>query len=456
MNLSRIPSLILSLSLSLLAACAPTDRGDELAGETGSIQVALTAAPLDAACLTIGVAGPRSTSKSVTLTPGQPTGFLIDKVPVGLVQVDGAAYAGACPVAAGASPVYLTEAPITVRVEPHAAAKVLLKLVRNGKLEVTVDFEAPPWVSTSTAPIDLAVFGDTPYGAVQIADMPNFLASLNNDPSIVGSVHLGDIKDGGSRCDTSYFQFVFDSFNSLKKPFLYTPGDNEWTDCHRFSNGTYAPLERLAVLRSMFYPTPGLTMGQSKRQVLSQSSITGFEPFVENQFWVEAGAAFALFHVVGSNNGLLPWYGDDPTHSHQDDPAARVGEVTARNAANLDWLDRTFAAARAYGTATVVLIMQADMWAGGASNGFNDTIQRIAQRTLAYGKPVLLIQGDSHVFKVDNPLANGDPGHGVTTPVPNLTRLVVQGSTTQTLTEWVKVHIDTSALPPFSWTRITH
>jgi hypothetical protein len=128
-----------------------------------------------------------------------------------------------------------------VRVDPGVVARVLLKLIRNGKLEVTVDFETPPWVSTATAPIDLAVFGDTPYGAVQIADVPNFLASLNNDPTILESVHVGDIKNGSSRCDNSYFQFVFNSFNSLRKPFLYTPGDNEWTDCHRANNGAYDP-----------------------------------------------------------------------------------------------------------------------------------------------------------------------------------------------------------------------
>jgi hypothetical protein len=450
------PQLRFLLLPLLLGACAAEEPSADPVDQTGSIQVALTSAPGDVACLVINVTGTRSASKAVNLTPGQPAVFTIDKLPIGLVQVDGAAYASACPVGLTAPPGYVTDAPVTVRVDPTDVAKVLLKLVRNGKLEVSVDFEAPPWVSTSIAPVDLAVFGDTPYGAVQIADMPNFLASLNNDPSISKSVHVGDIKDGGSRCDTTYFQFVFSSYDSLKKPFLFTPGDNEWTDCHRFSNGAYDPLERLAVLRGTFFPVPGQSLGQSKKQVLSQSSLAGFEAFVENQLWVEGGAAFALLHVVGSNNGLATWYGDDPTHTHLDDPSRRVGEVMAREVANLAWLDRTFTEAKVYGSAAVVLMMQADMWAGGASDGFNETIQRIAQRTLAFGKPVLLIQGDSHVHKVDNPLATGDPLHGVMTPVPNLTRLVVQGSTTRSLTEWVKLHVDAAASPPFSWTRISH
>jgi hypothetical protein len=159
---------------------------------------------------------------------------------------------------------------------------------------------------------------------------------------------------------------------------------------------------------------------------------------------------------VGSNNSLLPWYTDDTTGTHLDDPARRVAEEQARDAANLAWLDRTFATAKLYGSGTVILLTQADMWDAGPSDGFNNTIQRIAKLALAYGKPVLLIEGDSHVFKSDNPLATGDALHGVTTPVPNFTRLVVQGSTTAPLTEWIKLHVDTAASPPFSWTRITH
>jgi hypothetical protein len=169
--------------------------------------------------------------------------------------------------------------------------------------------------------------------------------------------------------------------------------------------------------------------------------------------WVEAGTVFTLLHVVGSNNSLLPWYADDTTGTKMDDPVRRVAEEVARTAANLDWLDRSFAEASRDGAAAVVIVMQADMWDGTPLNGFDSTVQKIAASTLAFNKPVLLLEGDSHVFKVDNPLAAGDAVHGVTTPVPNLTRVVVQGSTTAPLSEWVRLHVDPAATPPFSWTR---
>lgn len=48
-------------------------------------------------------------------------------------------------------------------------------------------------------------------------------------------------------------------------PLVYTPGDNEWTDCHRVNNGAYDPLDRLAAVRKTFFPRPGFTLGPPMR-----------------------------------------------------------------------------------------------------------------------------------------------------------------------------------------------
>ena len=55
-------------------------------------------------------------------------------------------------------------------------------------------------------------------------------------------------------------------------PLVYTPGDNEWTDCHRTSNGGYTPTERLDVIRTTFFPQPGLTLGKQRRPVDAQAA----------------------------------------------------------------------------------------------------------------------------------------------------------------------------------------
>jgi hypothetical protein len=62
-----------------------------------------------------------------------------------------------------------------------------------------------------------------------------------------------------------------------------------------------------------------------------------------------------------------------------------------------------------------------------------------AARAAAFGKPVLLLQGDSHTFLVDTP-----PGMPA-----NLTRLVVQGSTSVPH-EWLRLRLDPKAKRVFT------
>jgi hypothetical protein len=106
-------------------------------------------------------------------------------------------------------------------------------------------------------------------------------------------------------------------------------------------------------------------------------------------------------------------------------------------------------------------------------------IAELASHTTAFGKPVLLINGDSHVYRSDNPLVNdapcvAEPSSGApATPcaeddwdnhpgydVANFHRIVVHGSTFPL--EWLKLKIDpgttnpstSTSFGPFSWTRI--
>ena len=52
-------------------------------------------------------------------------------------------------------------------------------------------------------------------------------------------------------------------------------------------------------------------------------------------------------------------------------------------------------------------------------------MQKIAQRSVEFGAPVYLFNGDSHIFNHDQPLKAGSTWlnfYGVPTPAPNLTR----------------------------------
>jgi hypothetical protein len=291
------------------------------------------------------------------------------------------------------------------------------------------------------APATLAIIGDTPYSSAQIANFPNDVQAINADPAVTRVVHLGDIKSGSTQCTDAYFASIRQSFDAFSDPFVYTPGDNEWTDCHRTNNGGYNPLERLAKGRDVFFPTPGQTLGQNAVAIQAQDA-----PTIENVLWSQGGAEFGIVHVVGSNNSLLPWTGNtDPT---PEQPA----EVRTRTAADLKWIDRIFAAAHEDGAAGVVVGMQADMWDVEATAGYDVIVKRLAQRAHAFHKSVLLLEGDSHVFRVDHPLTPGDPLYGkydVPVDAPNLTRVVVQGSTSCPHA-YLRLHVDPSSEAVFS------
>jgi len=293
----------------------------------------------------------------------------------------------------------------------------------------------------------IAVIGDIPYGDALIAEFPADIAQINADPDVRRVIHLGDIKNGSSRCDDTYFAARLADFETFADPLVYTPGDNEWTDCHRANNGGYLPTERLAKIREMFFAHPGETLG-GRARVRFQS-----RAFPENTMWDSKGVQFGVVHVVGSNDDQAPWFTDrkDPATGAAlpetpAETALQAREFVTRAAATLAWIDRIFDAAEEHDAPGVLLGMQADMWDGGPEiqTAFAPIKAVIADRAARFGKPVLLMQGDSHVLKVDRPA--GMPA--------NLTRIVVQGST-NVPHEWLRLKIDPDTAGVFSCENVT-
>ena len=299
----------------------------------------------------------------------------------------------------------------------------------------------------SAKALTVAVIGDTPYGPVQLEAFPALVGAINADPRVRLALHLGDIKTGGSPCSDAYFDVIGAQFDAFKDPLVYTPGDNEWTDCHRPAAGGYLPTERLARVREVFFSRPGRALGGRPKRLQTQAGVRGFEDFVENTLTMQSRTVLAAVHVVGSNNDLASWFGALETDAQR---AQRLAEYESRLAADLHWIDHAFAVAHEHGALAIVLAMQADMWDGSPVDGFNAIVQQIAARAAAFDGPVLLLEGDSHRYKVDAPLATGSPLHGVTTHAPNVTRIVVEGETTG---EWLRLTIDPRGHNLFTWTR---
>jgi len=311
----------------------------------------------------------------------------------------------------------------------------------------TVGVGATPAV----APRTVAIIGDTPYGSAKLAEFPQLVAKINQDAAVSQVTHLGDIKNGSSVCSDAYFGTVRALFDTFQDPLVYTPGDNEWTDCHRTNNGAYFPLERLAKVRQVFFPVPGQTLGITKEAVATQAA-AGFPAFVENTRWTEAGAVFVALNVPGSNNDLVPWTNVTPAQAAQ-----QQGEFDGRERANTAWLSSAFVAATNANAPGIVIAIQADMWDDTAAlSGYDAFVHNIAALSVRFRKPVLLLEGDSHVFRVDHPFTVGDPLYSLHPlnglSAPNVTRIVVEGSTNPT--EYLRLKVDPSSPAVFSWTRV--
>ncbi len=264
--------------------------------------------------------------------------------------------------------------------------------------------------------------------------------------------HLGDIKSGSSLCSDDYYQMTRSDFAQFHDPLVYTIGDNEWTDCHRSNNGAYNPLERLATVRALFFPRPGRTLGAHPARVQSQAD----QGVPENVRWQRADVSFAAVHIVGSNNSLAPWTG------HTAPTPEQTAEVLGRTAAAVQEIHETFAAARADRDRAVVLFTQADMFDPTVANpsfadyyAFAPIVAAIARESAAYGKPVYLFNGDSHVYHADHPLAAGSSWlsfYGINQAAPNLQRVTVDGSTA--VDNYLRVTVNRRGGEVLSWTRV--
>src|SRR5207342_425963 len=114
-----------------------------------------------------------------------------------------------------------------------------------------------------------AAIGDVPYEPVangrQVYPVPQYehvIAHINSDPSIEFTIHIGDIKAGNTLCEDAVYFANFAYFNTFVNPVIFTPGDNEWTDCHRANNGGMNPLDRLALIRGLFF-SDNKSLGQN-------------------------------------------------------------------------------------------------------------------------------------------------------------------------------------------------
>ena len=265
-----------------------------------------------------------------------------------------------------------------------------------------------------------AVMGDAPYGAAQERPFVEMIERLDAEP-IVFAIHVGDIKAGGnSPCTDELFARRKAEFDASAHPLIYTPGDNEWTDCRRKSNGAADPLERLAKLREVFF-AGRRTLGRVELDTVAQNDrAPGCGAYPENLRWSHGRVTFTTVNVPGSKN-------------NEGFDAASDAEALCRNAANARWIDDAADLVASGGDRALVIATQADPWLDDIAS-YRALIAHVAAVAQRLNRPVLFVHGDTHTYRFDKPFRDASGAS-----VPNAIRLETYGSP---LVGWVRVSVD--------------
>jgi hypothetical protein len=267
------------------------------------------------------------------------------------------------------------------------------------------------WITFASAEsFEFVALGDTAY--CPEVDNPRYerLIERINAARPAFSIHVGDIGNPQTgSCTDDVVDTVAEQFSMFNHPLIYTPGDNEWTDCR----GPFDPYERLETLRKRFFSEP-LSLGSKPFPVVRQSDVSEHKQMVENLRWQWHDVQFATIHTPGGHNGLA--IGTDQA----------LLEFNTRNRANIDWIQRTFEIAKQDNARAVVLVFHVNMYRAiyNSSPGYAAMKRTLRRETANFNGQVLFINGDSHDFLIDKPhLSEGVPREGF-----KVTRLVVDGS----------------------------
>jgi hypothetical protein len=272
-----------------------------------------------------------------------------------------------------------------------------------------------------------AVLGDTPYNEREEKAFVAMIARIDEAP-VAFAIHVGDFKGGShAPCTDAVYVERKAELDRSRHPVVLTPGDNDWTDCRRRSNGAMDPIERLARLREIFFATPA-SLGREPMATIMQSGCLapprpecGCAAHPENRRWTRGGVTFVTINVPGSNDNV----GHD---------AANDREALCRGEANRRWLEGAASqVVRAQGLG-LVIALQADPWSSHRPAVYRALLEQVAAIGRRLARPVLFVHGDTHTYKFDRPFTDASGA-----AIDDIMRLETYGSP---LVGWVEVAVD--------------
>ena len=250
-------------------------------------------------------------------------------------------------------------------------------------------------------------------------------------------------KDGGlPPCSDEAFENRLALAQNSRHPFIFVPGDNEWADCYRGKPRAYDPFERLTKLRQTFF-SGDHSLGRRTIRLKRQSKDPHYAEYRENMRWTYGASCSSPFTSSGATkprthpgNGRRT-RGADGGQPSMDETIVRVAAATRAQVMIIAQADPRFE------NSWPTDMQQRYMLDGlgfqppetRRATGFDGFVAALEQETLAFGKPVVYVHGDSHLFRIDKPLV----GTRSRRTIENFTRVETFGFP---YTHWVRARVD--------------
>jgi hypothetical protein len=209
-------------------------------------------------------------------------------------------------------------------------------------------------------------------------------------------MHLGDFKSGGKSCTDDLLKEHKVLLSQIYPgKIIYTPGDNDWTDCDRSSLlYSFNELERLDFLIKLMFKTPPL-LTNNLPSIMAQHSQ------IENKLWINDRLAISTLHIVGTSNGRA--------NIDKSKQVNAIKKVDKRDNKNFTWLKTIEDKAKDFDA--LIIGFQADIYqqsvleSGSCDNSsltacdafavYRQAFKDLAKRI---NKPILISHGDTGEF----------------------------------------------------------
>ena len=218
-----------------------------------------------------------------------------------------------------------------------------------------------------------------------------------SDADKLAFVVANGIKAGDENCSDEVYNNRRNLFDKAKNGLIVSITASDWAQCVSAENRSISA-ERLSRLRDVFFASE-FSFGDSKIQLMHQSTMPKFGLYAENMHWRVGDVMFATVNLPSNNNNYL-------------NAAGRNSEFEDRQIANTDWLKRIFLKAKISKLDAVVIfcdgnpmvnVEQSSFFSSASKReGFADIRKQITAFSGNFQGKILIVHSDLNARRLSN------------------------------------------------------